>query len=193
MEVGLPGANRTSGSTTEDCRLSPVVAKPRQPCSPRFKLLTRRRALPQAAPCPPATMQALTARALTAHLAPTRAPSMMYANNKTKQTWLYPSPPVIAQPQQPCSSQAARTLMDSAPGSVARRADRAQGQSGTSKCPTFAHRKPKTIEANPTCCLQPPDGQTDSRDAQSPPDQPFSAVSSFFIFYFLGSCSFKPY
>jgi len=39
--------------------------------------------------------------------------------------------------------------MDAAyPDSVAASADRAQGQSGTSKCPTFAYRKPKTIEAN---------------------------------------------
>ena len=59
----------------------------------------------------------------------------------------FPGGPVLTVPQP--SLQAARTSMDAASrGSVAHRADRAQGQSGTSKCPTFAYRKPKTIEAN---------------------------------------------
>ena len=72
-----------------------VVAKPRQPCSPRFKLLARRRALPQAMPHP------------LAHLALTCAPAMLYANLKPKQTWLrlltWSGPRVMEKPQQPCS------------------------------------------------------------------------------------------
>ena len=88
----------------------------------------------------------------------------------------FPGGPVPTVPQP--TPQAARTSMDAAsPDSVAASADRAQGQSGTSKCPTFAYRKPKTIEANPTCRLQPPDGKTDPRDAQSPPDQPREDIS----------------
>ena len=88
----------------------------------------------------------------------------------------FPGGPVPTVPQP--TPQAARTSMDAAsPDSVAASADRAQGQSGTSKCPTFAYRKPKTIEANPTCRLQPPDGKTDPRDAQSPPDQQREDIS----------------
>ena len=83
----------------------PMVAQPRQPCSPRFKLLALRWALPLAAQrYSQAPLAALQARALPS------APRMLYANPKPKQTWLrhrrlltLTSPPVVAQPRQPCS------------------------------------------------------------------------------------------
>ena len=117
-----------------------LVAQPRQPCSPRFKLLARRWALPPAAQrCPQASaLGALQARALPG------APRMACLTPSTKQNLAPPRKTVdFIQPHGGCeartdlqpSLQAARMSKGTAPGSAVPTSAAASFAGTSAHCP----------------------------------------------------------